>query len=380
MFGYYDRCAWDPLMRYHLALHIPQHHHLPRPGETAEVGLVDMRGDFAFRPIARTRAWNHQQGSMTLFFLHDPDRFCFNDFDETGNGVTPATRIYHLEKGLLANWPFHFYCLSPDGRWGVSLDFSRITRRGYSYADAVADPEVLMPKDEGVWLVDVARGERSLICAYEDLIASHPIPWEVEGKFLWLNHAIFNCDSSRLMVLLRYYLRKDVTWQTYLYTMKLDGSDLQCSLPDNYWHTRHGGVSHQIWGRTPREILIDAGWAGQGNECVVFREDQWPLRAERLSPGQREYAHLVFSPDCRWIASHSYPVKNGVQKFALVRVSDGAVFDMGSFGHKDPECAGDTRCDLHARWSPDSTKVTVDSIDSGFRKIYMLDLNRNEPR
>jgi len=378
-FGYYDRCAWDPQMRYHLALRIPQQRRLPEPGETATVGLIDMRNGFAFRPVAETRAWCHQQGSMTLFLKRRPDLFAFNDFEEAAGRCRPVTRVYDINGKLAATWPFNTYCHSPDGRWGASIDFSRITRRGYSYADAVPDPAVLRPRDDGVWLVDLEKGTRSLIVTYDDLIAKHPCPWEIEGRFLWLNHLIFNCDATRLMVLLRYYVQANQTWRTYMYTMRLDGSDLICSLPDFYWMSRFGGISHQIWGRTPREILIDPNWTGNGSDVVVYQEDRWPLQAERLSAGQLEAAHLVFSPNGEWIASHTYPNKGPHAFFALIRASDGAIFSMGTFRHQVPECTGDMRCDLHPRWSPDGAKITLDSIDSGERKIYMLDLEENRP-
>jgi len=380
MFGYYDRCPWDVKMRYHLALRIPQHERLPRPGETATVGIIDANEGFQFIPIADTRAWCHQQGSMTLFFKHDPDLFCFNDFEDEEGGLKPVTRIYHVEKGLQESLPFHTYCHSADGRWSASIDFSRITRRGYSYADAIPEGDVCRPDNDGVWIVDIEKGTRSLIATYDDLIAQHPNPWELEGCFLWLNHLIFNCDSSRLMVLLRYRMDGSSWWKTFMYTMRLDGSDLVCSLPDCYWMTRCGGISHQVWGRTPREILIDPGWSGKKGECVVFQEGRSLPQAQRISEGIGADLHMVFSPDGKWIAGHTDISHEGLQQVVLIRVSDGKAFTMGTFRHLLGECKGDTRCDLHVRWSPDGNKITLDSIDSGERKIYMLDLEKNFPR
>ncbi|MBN2711575.1 MAG: hypothetical protein JXR97_03970, partial [Planctomycetes bacterium] len=41
-FGYYDRTALSPDNRRHLALRAPQQERLPRIGEKAEVGYVDV--------------------------------------------------------------------------------------------------------------------------------------------------------------------------------------------------------------------------------------------------------------------------------------------------------------------------------------------------
>jgi hypothetical protein len=66
------------------------------------------------------------------------------------------------------------------------------------------------------------------------LLALHPLPYDLEDTFLWLNHAVFNCDGSRLMVLCWYRRRGAVHWKTYMYTVNRDGSDLMCSLPVSF--------------------------------------------------------------------------------------------------------------------------------------------------
>lgn len=159
-----------------------------------------------------------------------------------------------------------------------------------------------------------------------------------------------------------------------MYTMKLDGSDLRCSLSDIFW--RHGAISHQIWGRSPEEILVDADWGGHGcgHEYIVFDESRHPFQAHRISQGMGPAGHLNFSPDGRWMVADTYPDKDGIQHLALVNVDDGTFVKLGEFKHHTPAATGDMRCDLHPRWSEDGMFLTVDSIHEGGRKIYMLDL------
>ena len=154
-----------------------------------------------------------------------------------------------------------------------------------------------------------------------------------------------------------------------MYTVNLDGSDLACPLPHFYWDKM---ISHQIWGRTPHEVLIDANWRGEGFEYVSFDERGRPLRAARLSRGQGPMGHLVFSPDGQWLLADTYPV-NGIQTLALVRAGTGEYRPLGRFRHEQPpDYPVDVRCDLHPRWSADGKLITVDSIHSGERKIYLL--------
>jgi hypothetical protein len=177
------------------------------------------------------------------------------------------------------------------------------------------------------------------------------------------------------MVLFRYAAAIDhyQPWRTFMYTMRLDGSDLRCSLPDIYWR---GMISHQMWGRTPGEILVDANWCGRGSEYVVFDETHHPFQAQRISQGMGPAGHLNFSPDGRWLAADTYPNQEGIQRLALVEVASSDWIEIGKFLHRTPGAVGDVRCDLHPRWSQDSRTITIDTIHEGERKIYSFDTDQ----
>ena len=373
-FGYYDRCPWNADNTKHLALRVDQCERVPRPGETADVGYVT-REDDGFVKVAETRAWCHQQGAMTLWLKHIPNAFIYNDYDPQTRRL--VARIHSLnEEGPLGHYDRPVYAISPDGRWGVSLNFARIPRRGYTYADATL-PEALHPDldEDGIFLMDLHSGESRLLVTYRQIVDQHPVPYELDDVYWWLNHAIFNADSTRLLFLFRHRRagHPDAGWKTHMYTVGIDGADPACPLPDFYW--ANGLISHQIWGRHPHEILIDPNWRGQGHEYVVFDERERPIRAMRLSRGMGPMAHLVFSTDGRRLLADTYPVE-GVQSLALVDAATGECRVIGRFRHEQPaDSPKDVRCDLHPRWSADGATVTVDSIHNGKRSIYMLEPN-----
>ncbi|MBN2713799.1 MAG: hypothetical protein JXR97_15380, partial [Planctomycetes bacterium] len=129
----------------------------------------------------------------------------------------------------------------------------------------------------------------------------------------------------------------------------------------------------QRCGRTPRESLIDADWCGEGDEYIVFDETKTPLRAGRISRGMGPMAHLVFSPNGKYLAADTYPV-DGWQRLGLVNVETGKLTELGRFRHPDVPIV-EVRCDLHPRWSADGRYLTVDTIHFGERKICMLDIS-----
>ena len=55
---------------------------MPRPGEAADIVLLDVQNDYAVRVVEQTRAWNFQQGTMLYWNPEAPEtQFFFNDRD-----------------------------------------------------------------------------------------------------------------------------------------------------------------------------------------------------------------------------------------------------------------------------------------------------------
>lgn len=372
-FGYYDRNPWNEDQTLHLMLKVDQCERLPLPGETAEIGVVTPKGNY--RKITETRAWCHQQGCMELFHPQLKDTFIYNDFDPETRRL--QARIYHMEKGETGRYDMPVYALAPNGKFAVCLDIGRIPRRGYSYADTPVSDH-LHPVDcdnEGLFILDLATGKTRLLASYADMLAQHPCAYTAEGRYIWLNHAIVNCDSTRVLWLFRQTNNQYQVngWQTFMYTCDLTGKDLRCTLPEPFW-TRQ--ISHQIWGRTPNEILIDANWDKTGHHAVVYNEQEYPFRARKIADSHGIMSHMIFSPDGTKLLADSYPDENGVQHLALIDVATGSMELIGHFNHK-PERPniGETRCDIHPRWSPDGHYITVDSIHDGkHRGCYLLEI------
>jgi len=382
-FGYYDRNPFSHDNKFHLAFTFDQQTRLPKIGETAIIGLIDMETT-EFKPITKTYAWCHQQGCMSQWLPKSPDQFIFNDFiQDQHEKWVPISRVYNINGDHIQDYDYPVYRLAPNGKCAATLNFSRIPRRGYSYACAPLPEEDPLPdiKNDGLFLLDLESGSRKLILPYETIINQHPQPedYEIAGErmldviFQWMNHACFNSDGSRVMVLNRF--KKVWDMKTYMWTMNLEGGDLMCSLPHKYW--KQWGISHQLWGRTPREIIVDGDNEHTKidryhHRYLIFNEPEGADSAQVISTGLGYPGHLIFSPDKQWLVADSYPWDE-LQYLNLTRVSDGMVKHIGTFFHSKDQ-HGDWRCDLHPRWSADGNYLSVDTIHYGERKIMTLNV------
>jgi len=86
--------------------------------------------------------------------------------------------------------------------------------------------------------------------------------------------------------------------------------------------------------------------------------------------------HCSYLPGNRWILCDTYPDKQQRNQHPyLFHVADGKRYPLGHF-HCPPEYAGEWRCDLHPRFSPDGKKVVIDSPHGGNgRQMYLIDIS-----
>lgn len=361
-FGYYGVNAWDPTLRFHLALETDFDDHRPTVGDVANVGLVDREtGDF--EALAKTRAFNLQQGSM----MHWIDagvgaEFTFNDWDGdrlVSRAVNPMTRETRtLDRAIAA--------VSPTEAEGIGLNFARMAhcRAVVGYANDWGNkPWVDKPEDDGLFAIDLQTGETRLLLSIADVIAANPCAETANGA-AWFNHVYYNADGTRLLFLCR--VKTPDKWHTSVWSVNVDGSDLAMQIPYGY-HT-----SHFAWRDTER-VMISSDFLGT-MRFLEFRDrvgDFQPFGGNVLPPD----GHNAFSPNGEWVACDTYPKNEArLAELMLYHIASGEKISLGKVHHAE-QYTGDVRCDLHPRWSPDGSVITFDSVHGDTRQIYSVDVS-----
>ncbi|RLE80637.1 MAG: hypothetical protein DRJ51_05465 [Thermoprotei archaeon] len=363
-FGYYDKCPWDSTGRYMLALEVGFMDRPPSPSDRVTIGIIDLVEDNRWIPIAETRAWNWQQGCMLQWLPSAPHRRIIYNDRRDRKFISIVMDVWSREKYEL---PLPVYALSPDGRYALTLNFSRLqwARPGYGYPGVPdpwrADPH---PKHDGIYLMDLESGNYELIISLNEIVKFKP-KLSMKKTVHWFNHLLFNKSGNRFVFLHRWRRGKQ-EWYTRMLTADRDGTDLYCVADDDM-------VSHFDW-RDSKHILAWAHQYDVGDRFFLFRD----LSREREIVGEgvlTRNGHCSYSPDGRWILTDTYPDSENMRSLFLYDTKKEKLITLGKF-FSPPELRGEIRCDLHPRWSRDGKKVCIDSAHEGSRQVYVVDVSK----
>lgn len=377
-FGYYGISPWNRSQTRMIFLEADFNDRLPKVGEEARICLMEV-SDGSMRIVGTTRSWNMQQGAMLLWNPRNPDtEFFYNDIVDG----ELCSVLYNIETGCRRLFP----PLSGTGHTGKflpSVSYGRVSRmRPVVSYGGVEDPnpQIAHPDNDGVYLVDLDTGERRLLVSFRaaaDAIAErHP---EIRDREMWIEHVELSPDDRRLMFMPR-------TWgndpsgnnlETAMYTIAVDGTDMRPVIPYD------GYASHYGWGRGG-QLVVTANPGGKDSDKVhlLINDD-----------GKMEYrvigkipwgggAHCCFDGTGRWIVTNRKNKSGGSYRDEVWlydtlndKVHLLASMDMVSGKYM----GGDTRCDIHPRWSPDNTMICVDAMDPATetRQVFVLELRRN---
>ena len=375
--NYFGIDAWSPDFRYLLALETDIRDQLP-DGRPCIVGLVDLADGNRFISVMETRTWNFQEAAMVHWLPNEPDTFLVNDLR---NGRFVAV-VRNWRTGAERVVPHPVSAVSADGSWALSINYARLylTRPDYGYAGEGQDPRkgVVFPEDDGLWRVDLATGEARLLvscAALRDLV-----PAVGPTGMSYVCHTVISKDMKRIFFLSRSVDRsmegvktfQGVNWQTTAFTCNADGTGLRRCFP-NGWGASHFNWKPALSEHDARTMAVTCNWQNEVYTHVEFTVGE-EEKVHRIAGPEMDFdGHCIYSPDGRFVSGDGYWDDSFRRHWKFVRLSDGAVRDIGDFfvppAYRNTYC----RCDLHPRWRPDGRQLAFNSVHEGSRQIYVID-------
>lgn len=358
-FGYYDKFQLDSSGRYLLCMEVDFEHRLPNADDVVRIGMVDLADGDRWIELSQSRAWSWQQGCMLQWRPGSDREILFNDRD----GDRFVCRILDVATRTLRTLPLPIEHVSPDGKFAVSADFSRIwnIRAGYGYAgipDRYADQNV--PEELGVWWMDLETGENKMLASVADLVR---IPYEDPQPHHkhYVNHLAWSPDGKRFLMFHRWV--GSGGQPTRVFTINPDGSDLRL--------LSARGASHWTW-RDPEHVLI---W-GLG-AYRLYQDDGSGEPKETLWTAPNGHQTYIPGTDNQWLVTDTYPLgAKREQVLYMHHLPTSRFVLLGRFA-SPKEYSGEWRCDTHPRVSRDGKLVIIDSPHGGNgRQQYVIDIER----
>jgi hypothetical protein len=383
---FYDSSPFSPSGRYLAVTRVPAEDRLPRPGEAAEIVVVDLVSGET-RVLAQTRGWDMQLGAQ-LQWGSDDRTLLYNDLDVErwtpfGVRLDPlGGERRHLEGTI--------YAVSPDGRRAAGPCLLRTirTQRGYG----VVVPPDRVPenrgasKTDGIYLTDLESGSTRLLVSIADIfVQAFPEARRADfanGDFYGF-HVKWNPQGTRLLFVLRWIPRTWMPWRRKkryrrlnVITLDADGTNPRIAVPDTAW--RRGG-NHPNWCPDGEHILMNLNSEGDGLRLVRVRFDGSDL--ETLSRSVPGSGHPTMHPDGRHVLTDAYPHEpiaygDGTTPLRWIDLENSTetvlVRIRTRSDHEQRSAA--LRVDPHPAWDPEFRRVAFNACPDGRRHVFVAEL------
>lgn len=354
-FGYYDKSPWDATDRFMLCIRVKDAYSSVAPKETADILLIDTQ-DNLYKVIGKTDSWNVQQGCMLQWLGPDYfERIIYNDFRDGRN----CSVILNIKTNKEIILPMPVYSVSQDGKFALSLDFSRLhrLRKGYGYSNL---PDLTRydkcPDKPCIWYISLESGDVKPILKYTDFANFEPRP-DMEDSEHKVNHIMLNPSGNRFMVLHRWL--KGSRKYTRLVTVNIDGTDMYNLSDDDM-------VSHCFW-KSDTEILAFARKKDIGNGYYLLKDRTQDYK--HMWPKLTSDGHPSYSPNKSIIVTDTYPDR---ARIATIYCIKGDKINRLARVFAPFKYDNDVRCDLHPRWNRAGDTVCFDSAFEGQRGLYVV--------
>lgn len=369
LYGYFDKCPWDITDRYVLGHNVPFIDRAPMPEDRITIGMIDTYNGNKFIPLTETSAFCWQMASLAQW-TNNPSgtEIIYNDRAEDHF----ISVIMDVKTGIKRVVDSPVFCISPDGKHGLSVNFSRldIERPGYGYP-GFKDPSGTIdhPKDDGIFLVDLEKNTSKLIISLDDIVKINHLP-TMDGVINRVYHLLFSPDGKRFVFFHRWRM-PDGWHSTRMFTANYDGTDIY---PLNIEEM----TSHYTWIDNSK-IIAYANRNGIGWRYFEFTDKTQDIKiiGDGLFDGD---GHCTYSPDRKWMLTDTYPDKEHYRSLMVYNLEKGIRYNIGRFYSGASELtkyepiAASLRCDLHPRFSRKGDKILIDSLHEGPRKMYVINM------
>jgi hypothetical protein len=359
-FGYYDKSPLSPTGNYLLYQQSPITNTIPATSTAQLVCENIITKEVLFTIDAK--AFNWQQGCKPQWISNTG--FIYNDYDATANKyISKIVDVENISNNKAL--PFSVYdCFKNE--FALCLSYERLAKLSpdYGYFSKPLDEAFLDPNDDGIWLMCLKTGASSLLLTLESITRLASINYQPlidDETNHTVNHIMISPNGNGFIFIHRYYVSGQRFDRLIHSDIKGNMSVIACNEM----------VSHCFWIDDNTILGYLRGPSNKdGYWLVDIKTRNFKAFAHDKLAGYGD-GHPNVKGD--WFVTDSYPDKARMQHLLLCNLKTEEVRELGQFFHGF-QYDGETRCDLHPRFSADGESVFFDSVFTGRRHLYQMDV------
>jgi hypothetical protein len=374
-YGYIGHVGNSPYSadgRHLIALRTTFQDRMPGPEDAADIVLLDAEKNYAETKVEGTRGWNPQQGAMMYWNPEQPSRqFFFNDRDpKTGKIFTALYDIVdrkRVKEFRFDDTPAANGGVKQDGGAFAAINYARMARlrpvTGYpgtwDWTEGVNHPH-----DDGLFVVNVKTGERTLIVSFRQmrdaLVGKYP---HIDDRALFLNHTLWNREGDRIFFFVRADFNDPKRRVNVPMTVKPDGSELIEQRIFIGGHPEWDFRSRMI-GRVEDKLVLYDTLKQEIVETIggpeIFRDPE---------------GDTALSRDGRFIVNGA--PTGATMHYTILRRSDRAVLKTEDFSRAG-YTSGDLRIDPAPTWNREGNRFAFPALaKDGTRQMFEVRVTDN---
>lgn len=360
-FGYYDKSPVN-IDGDHVVYHSSKYSTYKKPNSDIpiEITLQKLSTGKVLLNIP-SYAYNWQQGCRTQWL--NADFFIFNDFDAVHQRyIARVWSLSSLKEVKTFDSPVQD---SYQTDYFLSLNYRRIISLrpdyGYRNLSTMKKGELKNKDNDGIWKIDYGSGETALFASFLSICAVS-YKNEFDSAIHKVNHIMISPNGKKFIFLHRYYTGQ----RRFDRLLLADSYTAEMKVLADYEMVSHCSWINDetILGYLRGPNKKDAYWlidinTGNFTSAVGGKLDQYG--------DGHPYVHGD------WFVTDTYPDKARIQHLFLGNLKTNDTKEIGDFFHGF-KYSGEARCDLHPRMSPDGKWAFIDSVFSGHRKLYRMNI------
>lgn len=335
---------------------------IPDPKTHIDIIVYDIVND-SYQAVGRSYAYNWQQGCKLMWI--DTYKIIYNNYDKKNSKYISIIYDVESHNSKIIDFPIYDTFMS---EFALSLNFDRLNllRPDYGYKNNLS-PMIDWKNNEndGIYLIDLKQNIIKLLISLEDVIKIHHKDL-MDGAKHKFNHIMISPKGEKFMFLHRWFIGEQKF--DALIVANIDGKNIKCLSDD-------GMVSHCFW-NNENEILGYLKDESFGDKYYMI--DVSTSKKNIIGDGIIDIfgdGHPnIFKEK---IIFDTYPNKSRMKELYMFDTKKEGLVKLGEF-FESFDYYGQTRCDLHPRFSMDGKKVFFDSVHEGKRQLYMLNLENKD--